>query len=831
MLSAPMNRAPLPIDDVLPSLLGAMADNPSAILAAPPGAGKTTRVPLALVDAPWRGGRKIVMLEPRRIAARAAAERLAAELGEKPGQTVGYQIRGESKKGAVINVVTEGVLTRMIQSDAELPDIAAILFDEAHERSIHSDLGLALSLDIQGALRPDLRLLVMSATLDTETFAATMGDAPVIESPGKIFPVETHWLSRPWKKPGRGRRGFEAAVADLTVTAMGNTEGDVLVFLPGVGEITRTRAHLDQAKVDADVEVLHGSLPFREQAAVLKQRNAAPRRIILTTAIAETSLTVPGVRVVVDGGLARRARTDPSSGLSRLVTAPVSRAQADQRRGRAGRLGPGTCYRLWTKGEEGGLPVFAPPEILETELSALVLELALWGVGDPSDLSFLTAPPKAAIEAAKTLLTDLGALDGISQITPHGRAIASKPMHPRLAHMMAVAEAHDLQAEAAVIAALLSDRDPLPHGSPADLNDRIKAILGDRTAPDAKPALDRIRADAKRHTKVLPRLDGVLSAAGILTSLAYPDRIAKRRDGEAPRFLLSGGRGAVMEAKDPLSSQHYLVATDLEDGTEARIRVAAMISETELRQNHADRITQTQTAEWFARHRRVEARQKEMLGALALTDRPWKDAPPDLLGQALADGIRQTGVSALPWSKTAKALRNRVAWLNVRNDGSIDLPDWSDTALSDPDTWLTPHLSGLTRLEQVADLDLVSILKAGVDWNVVQQIDQLAPKTFSTPLGRQITIDYTSELPSITLKVQELYGVKSHPTIGHPPLPLAIEMVSPANRPVQKTADLPGFWQNSYKDVRKDMRARYPRHHWPEDPTTATPMERTRKPN
>lgn len=832
MLSADMTRAPLPIDGVLPNLLATLADGPNAVLAAPPGAGKTTRVPLALVDASWRSGRKIVMLEPRRIAARAAAERLAAELGEKPGQTVGYQIRGESRTGKVINVVTEGVLTRMIQSDAELPEIAAILFDEAHERSIHSDLGLALSLDIQAALRPDLRLVVMSATLDTDAFAKTMGGAPVVESPGKIYPVESHWLSRPWKKTGQGRRGFEAAVADLTRVAFESTQGDILVFLPGVGEINRTRTHLDPARLKADIDVLHGSLPFRDQAAVLKPRESSQRRIILTTAIAETSLTVPGVRVVVDGGLARRARTDAASGLSRLVTTPVSRAQADQRRGRAGRLGPGTCYRLWTKGEEGGLPAFAPPEILETDLSALVLELALWGVHDPSELNFPTPPPTAGIDAAKALLTDLQALDGHHQITPHGRAIAVKPMHPRLAHMMAVADQKGLQAEAAVLAALLSERDPLPHGAQADLGDRVRAILGDRPAPaGAKPTLDRIRSEAKRHSKALPKLGPALKSAGVLASMAYPDRIAKRRDGPAPRFLLSGGRGAVMDASDPLSSQAYLVATDLEDGSEARIRTAAPITEAELRDHHADRIRSDETALWSARHRRVDAQQREMLGSVPLTARHWTSAPPEMLGQALAEGVRQLGIAALPWPKSALALRGRVAWLQQRSNGSDGFPDWSDAALADPDTWLTPHLSGLTRIEQIAELDLTAILKADLDWDMIQTIDQLAPRSFTTPLGRKVVIDYGLENPSITLKVQELYGVTSHPSVGHPAVPLAIELMSPANRPVQKTADLPGFWQTSYKDVRKDMRAKYPKHHWPEDPMIAAPMERTRKPN
>ena len=824
-----MSRAPLPIDDILPSLQAALDAAPNVVLAAPPGAGKTTRVPLALIDAPWRQGRKILMLEPRRIAARAAAERLAAELGQTPGKSVGYRVRGDSVAGTDIEVVTEGILTRMIQSDPDLPDIAAVLFDEAHERSIHSDLGLALALDIQDALRPDLRLVIMSATLDTQVFARLLGNAPIIESPGRMFPVDTIWLDRSWRKPGQGRRGFEAAMAAIIQTALTQQTGDVLAFLPGAGEIDRVQSML-RSTTGALVRPLHGSLPFDQQRKALQPDPDGHRRVILATAIAETSVTVPGVTTVVDGGLARRAQTDHGTGLSRLITTSVSRAQADQRRGRAGRLGPGTCYRMWTKGEEGSFAAFPPPEIAETELSGLALELALWGVKDAAGLRFPNAPPAKAFDAARTLLTELGALDASGLITGHGRAIAKQPMHPRLAHMVIAAKNMGLGPEAALIAAILSERDPVAHGSGADLNLRLQAILsGNGPSPAARSAIQRIKSEAKRYAKTLPQLNKAQKAAGPLAALAYPDRIAQRRPGDAPRFLLSNGRGALIDAADPLSGQSYLVAINLQDGTEARIRIAATLTEAELRSAHSDQITETTTVDWSQRHKRVESRKRDMFGALALTDQVWKDAAPQDLGEALADGIRSCGIAALPWPKAAQALRRRVRWL--RDRGATDLPDWSEQALADPDPWLTDHLAGLRRIEDIAALDLTQILRSTADWQALQSIDTLAPITFETASGRKVPIDYAQDQPVIAVRLHELYGVAIHPTIGRPAVPLVLEILSPANRPVQKTADLPGFWTSSYGDVRKDMRARYPKHDWPEDPVNYAPKAKKTQKN
>ncbi|MEM9044472.1 MAG: ATP-dependent helicase HrpB [Pseudomonadota bacterium] len=822
-----MSLPRLPIDDALPALLSALAEGSNAVLTAPPGAGKTTRVPPALSGADWATG-KILMLEPRRLAARAAAERIAAERRERPGASVGYRVRGESKTGSQIEVVTEGILTRMLQSDPELSGISAVLFDEIHERSIHSDLGLALALEVQEALRPDLKLLAMSATLEAGRIAALMGDCPVIESQGRMFPVETRWLEAPWRRPRQRGPRLEEAVADLIRQAVGETDGDVLVFLPGAGEIERTATMLSAGFQDIDVCRLYGALRFAEQQRALA---AGPRRrIVLSTAIAETSLTVEGVRVVVDAGLARRARVNPATGMSQLVTTPVSRAEADQRRGRAGREAPGICYRLWAKGEEGALPAFAQPEILEADLAPLALELALWGVEDPGDLAFIDPPPDAGLAEARKLLNHLGALEG-ARITEHGKTLARTPTHPRLAHMLAVAGEQEALGTAAEIAALLGERDPL-RGSgraPVDLTLRLRGLADPGRLEQETPhridrgAVKRLRAEAARMGGAKSPSDP--AAAGTLLALAYPDRIGVRRKGDAPRYLLSGGRGAVLPAGDPLAGQRLIVAADLEDtGREATIRLAAAISEADLRRAHRDQIHWVETAEWSKRTRQVEARRREMLGAIALTDQHWRDVPPEVLGSALADGVRDRGLDALPWSAGAIALRRRLTWAR---EVDPDLPEVTDPALlNDLDQWLTPHLAGLTRIEQTERLDLHQLLIDRLDWGARQSLDRIAPAKFTTPLGSEARIDYGGEVPKISLRVQELFGVTDHPHAAG--RPLLIELLSPAGRPVQTTRDLPGFWQGSYGDVAKDMRARYPKHPWPDDPANAAPTRRAK---
>ena len=814
----------LPIDEVLPALTRALETGTCAVLGAPPGAGKTTRVPLALLDAPWRQGR-ILMLEPRRLAARAAAERLADQLGERPGGQVGYRMRGESRPGSKIEVVTEGVLTRMLQSEPDLPGIACVIFDEIHERSLNTDLGLALCLEVQRALREDLRLLAMSATLDTAAVSSLMDGAAVIESAGRMFPVDTRWLDRPWRD-GRRTVRLEAAVCDLIRQACEQTAetpgGDLLVFLPGAGEINRVKAALGD--LPATLRPLYGAMPFAEQRQALAPDPDGRRKIVLATSIAETSLTVEGVRVVVDAGRARRAAVDPGTGLSRLVTVPVSRAEAEQRRGRAGRVAPGVCYRMWTRAEEGALPAFAPPEITEADLAPLALELAVWGAQDPAELPFLTPPPESRFQAARALLTQLGALEA-GGVTAHGREMAAHPLHPRLAHMMVTAAAPE-KATAALLAALLTERDPMPRGG-ADLATRVTAL----TARRLPEGVDRGAADTVRRTATrLHKGAADPALAPGLLSLAYPDRIALRRPGDQPRYLLSGGRGAVMDAGEPLAGQRLLIAADLEDGREARIRRAAVLSEAELRARHAHLIHWIESAEWSPRTRRVEARRREMLGSIALDDQIWKDVPGDALAAALTDGVRDLGLDALGWTDGARQLRNRVGWLRNRNGALADrLPDWSDAALLDDlETWLTPYLIGCRRIDEIPKETPGEALRATLEPGLIAEIDRAAPPWFETPLGERRRISYDREIPVLSLRVQELFGTDTQPAAGDPPVPLLIELLSPAGRPVQTTRDLPGFWRSSYADVRKEMRARYPKHPWPEDPLAAAPTKRAK---
>ena len=801
---------PLPIDGALAPLIAALKARGMAVLQAPPGAGKTTRVPIALLQSGLASG-KILMLEPRRLAARAAAERLAEELGEVAGHTVGYRMRGETKvsKAACIEVVTEGILTRMIQSDPELTGIGTVIFDEFHERSLNADLGLALALEICGALRPDLILLAMSATLDAEPVAALMGDAPVITSEGRSYPVETLHLDKPLPRDAR----LPEATAALVEQAVTETKGGILVFLPGEGEIRRTEALL-KGRLPADCEVrpLYGALPFAAQRAAIAPV-AKGRKVVLSTAIAETSLTIEDIRVVIDAGRARRARYDPGSGMSRLVTEKVTRAEATQRAGRAGRVAAGRCYRLWTKGEEGALAAFPPPEIATADLAPLALELALWG---SDDLDFLTPPPEGALAEARALLAELGALDDRCRITAHGRELAALPLHPRLGHMLLKAGK-----AAAPVAALLGERDLLS-GAPADLGLRVKALTGRYDGPGAisHPAKERVKAEAKRLEAGLPERPAMDLAE--MVALAYPDRIGQRRPGDQPRYLLSGGKGAILDAADPLAGQPYLVATDLDgDPREAKIRLAAPITESQIRATLADRITEETTCQWSKRDRRVLARRQERLGAIALSDRPWLEAPPETIAQAMCEGVRDLG---LRLEGAAARFRARV---ELVRPGGTDLPDMADAALLDTlEDWLLPHLQGVKTAEDWKRFNPLEALRAMLSWAQMQSLDTAAPAHFETPLGRRIAIDYDGETPEITLRLQEMFGVTHHPMIGK--TPLRVTLLSPGGKPVQTTTDIPGFWASSYADVRKDMRGRYPRHPWPEDPTVAEPTLRAK---
>ncbi|MFV0383325.1 ATP-dependent helicase HrpB [Paracoccus sp. (in: a-proteobacteria)] len=799
----------LPIDDALPALITALAGHGRAVLVAPPGAGKTTRVPLALLDQ-VRG--RILMLEPRRLAARAAAERLAEGLGEEPGGRVGYRIRGESVPGSRIEVVTEGILTRMIQSDPALEGIGCVIFDEFHERSLNADLGLALVWEARGALRDDLAVLVMSATLDAEPVAALLDGAPVIRSEGRAFPVETRWLDQPVP----ARAGLVPEAARLILRAEADTRetgGTILAFLPGEAEIRRVQGLL--AETGCEVLPLYGALDHKAQRAALLPAGPT-RRIVLATAIAETSLTIPGVRVVVDAGRARRARFDPNSGMSRLVTERASRAEADQRRGRAGRVAPGICYRMWARTEEGALPAFAPPEIAVADLAGLALELAAWGAA-PADLAFLTPPPEGALAEARALLTGLGALDGAGRISAHGKALARLPLHPRLGHMLLIAGG-----QAANLAALLAERDPL-RGAPADLSLRLSAIRNLRDFTDRHPhevnraTIQRIRDEAARLRRLIGGRDRPAMSAGAMAALAYPDRIGLRRKGDDPRFVLSGGKGAVLDGLDPLAGQRLIVAVDLDgDQREARIRMAAMLTDAELRDLSGEAIAEVEICEWSRREGRVLARRQERLGALILTDRAWSDASDEAVAQAALEGLRLDG---LTWGKVAARLRARIALVPAL--GPVD-----DASLLADGGWLLPWLGRVRNLADLRALDLTEPLKSRIGWDGQQALDREVPAHFVTPLGRRVPVDYDHEIPSIELRLQELFGVTRHPVVGG--RPLRISLLSPGGKPVQVTTDLPGFWASSYADVRKDMRGRYPRHPWPEDPTEADPTARAK---
>ncbi len=808
----------LPIHDAIPALLAALATRGRAVLQAPPGAGKTTVVPLEMLKAGLTQGR-ILMLEPRRLAARAAAERMAQTLGEPVGQTVGYRVRGESKisQSTRIEVVTEGILTRMIQSDAELSGIGAVIFDEFHERSLNADFGLALCLEICDALRDDLILLAMSATLDAAPVAALMGDVPILTSQGRAYEVQTRWLDAPLAKTTR----LEIAAARLIEQAAAESEGGILVFLPGEGEIRRTQAALNLPP-DCTIHPLFGAMPFKAQQAAIRPATEG-RKVVLATSIAETSLTIQDIRIVVDAGRARRARFDPGSGMSRLVTERVTRAEATQRQGRAGRVAAGICYRLWTKGEDGAMLPFPPAEIEAADLTGLALELALWGAA-PTDLALLTQPNPGSLEEAQGVLHMLGALDAQNRITAHGRAIAALPLHPRLAHMLTVAGA-----QGAPAAALLAGRDPLTRGAPVDLSLRLEALADLKQFTDRRPfgvnraALHTLRDEAKRLARATSKPAAPKFSAAEMAALAYPDRIGMHRKGDAPRFVLSGGKGTLMDESDPLSGSRLIVVTDTDGNPrEARIRQAIHISEAEVRGLFADQICWVQKCSWSKRERRVIAQRQEMLGTIALDERMWKDAPDADVARAMLDGVRDLGLALSP------AAKRFIARVDLLRDAGHALPEMSDVALLETcETWLLPHLSGIKTADHWKKFDPLEALRARLDWSQMQLLDREAPAHFTSPLGRKIPIDYAGALPEISLRLQEMFGQTTHPKIGH--TPLRVTLLSPGQKPVQTTTDIPGFWASSYADVRKDMRGRYPRHPWPEDPTQSDPTLRAKR--
>ncbi|GLC24180.1 ATP-dependent helicase HrpB [Roseisolibacter agri] len=848
----PPNLPPLPIDDALPALRDALRARACAVLQAPPGAGKTTRVPLALLDEPWLAGRRIVMLEPRRLAARAAARRMAATLGEPVGATVGYRIRHESRIGprTRIEVVTEGVLTRLLQDDPALEPYGAVIFDEYHERSLHADLGLALTLQSQQLLRDELRVLVMSATLDGARVAALLGaaegaDAPVVTSAGRSFPVQLHWRDRrPEPRPGPG--GVESAVAATVRAALAAHDGDVLVFLPGAAEIRRVGELLDDGALPREVRVraLFGNLPQQEQDAALDPAPPGERKVVLSTAIAETSLTIEGVRVVVDAGLARVPRFDPRTGMTHLETVRVSRAGAEQRAGRAGRVAPGACYRLWPEAEHVGLLAHATPEVLDADLAPLALELAAAGVADPAELRWLDAPPAAAFAQARTLLAQLGALDAGGRVTTHGREMAALPLHPRLAHMTLRARALGLAALACDLAALLAERDVLrgdgPRPPDADVRLRLDLMLrGDVPGTLLGWSVDRegVRRARQESRALREALDvrGAAShddaaSAGRLLSLAYPDRIARRREAGVGRYVLRNGRGAVLPEGQPLAREPWLVAAELGGGAtqERRILLAAPVSVEELVSEHGALLDRVEEYAWDAEAGAVRARRAVRLGALTLEESALRDADPARVAAVLLAQVRDAGLDALPWSDDAVRLRERLAFARAW-DGDA-WPDVSDDALlASAEDWLLPSLVGLRRWDELRRLDLGELLLARLDWSRRGVLDQVAPTHVAVPSGSRIRVDYADpQAPVLAVRLQELFGLEETPRVARGRVPLVLHLLSPAHRPVQVTRDLAGFWRSSYFDVRRDLRGRYPKHHWPEDPLQATPTHRAK---
>jgi ATP-dependent helicase HrpB len=791
----------LPIAAVLPDLLECLRHAPNAVLVAPPGAGKTTGVAPALLSEPWCDG-EILLLSPRRLAARAAAERMAELAGEAVGGTIGYATRLDSKRSAKtrITVLTEGIFLRRIQADPELAGVSAVLFDEVHERSLDSDFALALALDAQAALREDLRLLAMSATLDGARFAALMGGAPVIESEGRAFPVEIVHLGRAAEKR------IEDEMAAAIRRALAEAEGGLLAFLPGVAEIERTAERLEG--VAGDVHRLHGSLEPAAQRAALAP--SAGRKIVLATSIAETSLTLDGVRIVVDSGLARRPRYDRAAGFTRLVTERASQAAAAQRAGRAGRQGPGLVHRLWEEAATKSLPRFDPPEILEADLSALLLDCALWGIADPRSLAWLDPPPAAAIDEARARLTALGALDAAGRPTGHGRAIAALPLPPRLAHMLVEAAARGWAGTAAEVAVLLSERGL--GGNDVDLELRLRRWRSDK---------DR-RADAARA--LARRWLGLVGGngrgdAGACLALAFPDRVSKRRDSSGEQWLSVGGRGFRLDPASPLAREPWLAVAEV-SGTAAgaRILAAAPIDQAMVERLFAERIRDEAEVIFDPATGGVRASRGRRLGAILLAGGQDSRPDPAAIEAALLEGVRAHGLGVLPWRDETRALRSRAAFARTADPA---IPDLGDAALvATLDAWLPPLLAGKRRLAEVAPELL--------DWDSRRRVDRLAPSHFETPAGSRHAIDYEAEAgPTVTVRVQALFGLADHPQAGGVPLVLAL--TSPAGRPIQTTRDLPGFWRGSWAAVAKEMRGRYPKHPWPDDPAAATPTLKTKK--
>ncbi len=828
----------LPVELVLPQIRQTLASARTLVLQAPPGAGKTTLVPPALLGERWLDGRTVLVLEPRRLATRAAAHRMAELRNERVGETIGYRMRGESRIGAAtrIEVVTEGILTRRLHRDPTLDGVGAVFFDEFHERSLDADLGLALTLHTQRLVRDDLRIIAMSATLDGAAVSRLLGNAPIITSEGRMYPVETRYVEP------RADARLEATVAAAVVDAVRRDDGDVLVFLPGAGEIRRVEAMLGNRELGgAAVLPLYGAMPYEAQDRAIRPDRNGHRKIVLSTSIAETSLTIEGVRIVIDSGWSRQPRFSPRTGMTRLETVRVSRASAEQRRGRAGRLGPGVCYRLWPEHENHHQLPHSPPEITSADLAPLVLDLAAAGVTDPAELAWIDPPAPAAMAHATELLRELDAIDGGKQLTRHGRDMSELPLHPRLAHMLLHTRKLDAGTLGCDLAALLSERDVFRGTATpidADIALRIEAIR--RHEPRAvlpgaaeidRDALRRVRAESDRlarHLGVRNQSAPPTDALGTLLALAYPDRIAQRRPGDRPRYLLRNGRGAELLGAQSLAIAPYVVAAELDDRKpESRIFLAAAISIHEIRDQFAEQIERDDVIEFDDTSSSVVAWRRERLGAIVLREIALENPDPERVCIALVTELRRRGMGALPWSEAARRFRARLAFV-ARHDS--DWPDVSDEALTARlDEWLAPALTGVQRLADVERADLATALAGLLNWRQRAALDELAPTHLEVPTGSRIPLDYSNPAaPVLAVRIQEVFGLAESPRLVRGRVPVTMHLLSPAHRPVQVTQDLAGFWRTSYFDVRKELRGRYPKHEWPVDPLTATPTRRAK---
>jgi len=836
----------LPIYSILPEVRLILASSRCAVLSAPPGSGKTTVVPLALLTEPWLAGRRILLLEPRRLAARLAASFMAGQMGETVGQTVGYRVRFASKVSARtrVEVVTEGILTRRLQSDPELTGVGLVIFDEFHERSLESDLALALCRDVMTGLRDDLRLLVMSATMDTAAVSLLLDKAPVVIGHGRIFPVATVHLPPPAATDSSRPDHVAINTARSIRQALTEHPGDLLAFLPGVGEISRTKTLLTTLADAAGLALLplHGSLNQADQDRAVRPDAKGRRRVILATSIAETSITIEGIGMVVDCGWKRLPRFDPNSGLSRLATVRISRASANQRAGRAGRLGPGVCYRLWHPGVEQGLQAFDRPEILEADLAPLALQLARWGVADPGQLAWLDPPPTGAMAQARELLTRLGALDLTGSITATGKQMAALPLHPRLAHMLCEARGQTGASPLGCdLAALLAERDILSGAARSvDIEDRLHALMVFRAQgpaaartlaadPDACRRIDQVSRQLA-DLLVSPKKNSPHAASiGSLVALAFPDRIAQQRDNARGSYRMASGRGASLPRHDHLAGTPYLAVANLDASKqEGHIFLAARLAKDDILALFSDQITREDMVQWEAKAATVAARGQVKFGALILAEQPLSRPDPEKVRAALMNGIRAMGLAALPWSDKARALQARIMSLRVWQPGE-NWPDLTDNALLPAmAAWLAPYLDGIKTRQQLQALDLEEILKGRLDWTQQRRLEQEAPTHIQVPSGTRVRLQYSGDgsPPVLAVRLQEMFGLAETPTIDRGRMPVLLHLLSPARRPVQITRDLRGFWDRGYRELKKELQGRYPRHHWPNDPWAAVPTAR-----